>query len=57
MQVKEAFTFPLPYNLMMKKAAPLLWAGITVFSPIKKYGTNGGKCGVVGIGGLGHLAV
>lgn len=57
MQVKEAFTYKLPPNLLMKRAAPILWAGATVFTPIKKLGPNGGKCGVVGIGGLGHLAV
>jgi len=57
MQVKESFTFKMPPNLLMSRAAPLLWAGVTVYSPIKKYGPNGGKWGVVGIGGLGHLAL
>jgi len=44
----------------MDAAAPLLCAGITVFSPLKDHdlvATGGKKIGVVGLGGLGHLAV
>lgn len=43
----------------MENAAPLLCAGITVFSPLKKNGClhGGKKVGVSGLGGLGHLAV
>jgi uncharacterized zinc-type alcohol dehydrogenase-like protein len=38
--------------------APLLCAGITTYSPLKRYGTKkGSKVGVVGLGGLGHMAV
>lgn len=32
-------------------------AGITTYSPLKKYGKSGMKLGVLGIGGLGHLAI
>lgn len=44
----------------MDAAAPLLCAGITVFSPLKDHGlvsTAGKRIGVVGLGGLGHMAV
>lgn len=43
----------------MDAAAPLLCAGITTYSPLMHYGLNkaGMKIGVVGLGGLGHMAV
>jgi cinnamyl-alcohol dehydrogenase len=43
----------------MYAGAPLLCAGITVYSPMKKVGMDvkGKKIGVVGLGGLGHMAV
>ena len=43
----------------MDAAAPLLCAGITVYSPMKYYGLDkpGMRLGVVGLGGLGHMAV
>ena len=50
----------IPENLAMDAAAPLLCAGITVFSPMKDnnlIGSMGKKIGVVGLGGLGHVAV
>ena len=39
------------------KMPPLLCAGITTYAPIKRYQKVGGTCAVIGIGGLGHLAV
>lgn len=53
------FAIKLPDGLDPAVAAPLLCAGITVFSPLLYYGagTRAKKVGVVGIGGLGHLAV
>jgi uncharacterized zinc-type alcohol dehydrogenase-like protein len=51
------FFFKLPENFDLVRGAPLLCAGITVYSPIKKYLTPGANCAVIGIGGLGHLAV
>ncbi len=36
---------------------PLLCAGITTYAPIKRYQKVGSSCAVIGIGGLGHLAV
>ena len=49
----------VPANLPLDAAAPLLCAGITVYSPMMHYGLNkpGLKLGVVGLGGLGHMAV
>jgi uncharacterized zinc-type alcohol dehydrogenase-like protein len=45
-------------NLDLAGAAPLLCAGITTYSPMRHWGiTKGKKVGVVGLGGLGHMAV
>jgi uncharacterized zinc-type alcohol dehydrogenase-like protein len=52
------FCFELPATLDLASAAPLLCAGLTVFSPLERLGAKAGmRVGVVGIGGLGHLAV
>ncbi|OJJ96155.1 hypothetical protein ASPACDRAFT_46919 [Aspergillus aculeatus ATCC 16872] len=52
------FVFRIPEGLSSAHAAPLLCAGATVFTPLRKYGAGAGKSvGVVGIGGLGHLGV
>jgi len=52
------FAFKIPDNIPSAEAAPLLCAGATVYSPLARYGAGKGKkVGVVGIGGLGHLAV
>ncbi len=52
------YCFPLPAALASENAAPLLCAGITVYSPLRHHGiTANMKVGVVGIGGLGHLAL
>ncbi|RAH49458.1 NAD(P)-dependent alcohol dehydrogenase [Aspergillus brunneoviolaceus CBS 621.78] len=52
------FVFRIPEELSSAHAAPLLCAGATVFTPLRKYGAGAGKhVGVVGIGGLGHLGV
>jgi len=56
-QLRADFTFPLPRDLDKKKAAPILCAGTTVFAPLKRWGAPGMRCGVIGIGGLGHMAV
>jgi uncharacterized zinc-type alcohol dehydrogenase-like protein len=56
--VKEHFVFSVPSNLDLAGAAPLLSAGITTYSPMRHWGvTKGKKVGVVGLGGLGHMAV
>ncbi|PGH11198.1 hypothetical protein AJ79_05040 [Helicocarpus griseus UAMH5409] len=52
------FAFKIPDNLPSAAAAPLLCAGITMFSPLVKNGAGPGKSiGIVGIGGLGHLGL
>ncbi|KAI7844740.1 hypothetical protein COHA_001624 [Chlorella ohadii] len=57
--VQESFALHLPANLPMDAAAPLLCAGITTYSPLRHFGLDkpGKKVGVVGLGGLGHMAV
>src|SRR4029079_19135627 len=56
--VDEHFVLRLPKNLNMAGAAPLLCAGITTYSPMRHWDVGKGKrVGVVGLGGLGHMAV
>jgi alcohol dehydrogenase (NADP+) len=56
--VKDRFVLRVPDNLDLAGAAPLLCAGITTYSPMRHWGvTKGKKVGVVGLGGLGHMAV
>ncbi len=55
--VTERFVLHVPSNLDLAGAAPLLCAGITTYSPMRHWGvTKGKKVGVVGLGGLGHMA-
>lgn len=56
--VDESFVLKIPINLDLAATAPLLCAGITTYSPLKKWGAGPGKkVGVLGIGGLGHMAI
>ena len=56
--VDENFVLRVPSNLDLVGTAPLLCAGITTYSPMRHWGvTKGKKVGVVGLGGLGHMAV
>ena len=56
--VDEAFVLSIPTNLDLAKTAPLLCAGITTYSPLKHWNVSAGmKVGVIGLGGLGHMAV
>jgi alcohol dehydrogenase (NADP+) len=56
--VDEAFVLRVPENLDLAATAPLLCAGITTYSPLKHWKVGPGqKVGVVGLGGLGHMAV
>src|ERR1700749_468669 len=56
--VDERVVLSVPKNLDRAGAAPLLCAGITTYSPMRHWGvTKGKKVGVVGLGGLGHMAV
>lgn len=55
---KEHYTLRMPDELDPAAAAPLLCAGITVYSPLKHWQAGAGKVvGIIGIGGLGHLAI
>jgi uncharacterized zinc-type alcohol dehydrogenase-like protein len=56
--VNQKFVLRVPSNLSLAGTAPLLCAGITTYSPMRRWGvTKGKKVGVVGLGGLGHMAV
>lgn len=56
--VREDFVLRLPAGLDPARAGPLLCAGITVYSPLRTWNVGpGSRVGVIGIGGLGHLAV
>ncbi|AZV38251.1 NAD(P)-dependent alcohol dehydrogenase [Komagataeibacter xylinus] len=56
--VRDEFVLRLPEGLDPSRAGPLLCAGITVYSPLRTWNVGpGSRVGVVGIGGLGHLAV
>ncbi len=56
--VTENFVLRIPENLDLSAAAPLLCAGITTWSPLKHWNIQKGyKVGVIGLGGLGHMAV
>lgn len=56
--VDENYVLRIPANLNLAATAPLLCAGITTYSPLKHWKIGPGKkVGVVGIGGLGHMAI
>jgi len=54
----EYFVFPIPESIPDEIAAPMMCAGITTYSPLRRAGVGPGKkVGIVGIGGLGHFAI
>jgi uncharacterized zinc-type alcohol dehydrogenase-like protein len=54
----ENYTLRIPENLPLEGVAPLLCAGITTYSPLRRFKVGAGqKVGVVGLGGLGHMGV
>lgn len=56
--VDESFSLKVPKNLDLAAVAPLLCAGITTYSPLRYWKVGKGhKLGVLGLGGLGHMAV
>ena len=56
--VKDRFVVKIPDGLDPAGAAPLLCAGITTWSPLRRWKIGaGGRVGVVGLGGLGHMAI
>lgn len=56
-QVDGAYAFAIPDALSSEAAAPLLCAGLTVFAPLRAHTRPSMRVGVIGIGGLGHLAL
>jgi uncharacterized zinc-type alcohol dehydrogenase-like protein len=52
-----AWAVPIPEGLAPGEAGPLLCGGVTVFNPLAMHARPSGRVGVVGIGGLGHMAV
>jgi uncharacterized zinc-type alcohol dehydrogenase-like protein len=52
-----AWVIPLPENLNFAEAGPLLCGGVTVFAPLAMHAQPTDRVGIVGIGGLGHMAV
>ncbi len=56
--VNDHYVLKIPKGVPLERAAPLLCAGITTYSPLKHWNVRKGvKVGVLGLGGLGHLAV
>lgn len=56
--VDQNYVLSIPENLDLAEAAPLLCAGITMYTPLKHWGAGPGKkVAVLGLGGLGHMAV
>lgn len=56
--VKDRFVIHIPDNYSLAEAAPMMCAGITTYNPLMRYQIKPGmRVGVVGLGGLGHLAV
>lgn len=56
--VNERFAFRIDPSLPLERVAPLLCAGITTYAPLKRWGVRRGmQVGVLGLGGLGHMAV
>jgi uncharacterized zinc-type alcohol dehydrogenase-like protein len=56
--VDQRYVLRVPGNMAPERAAPLLCAGITTYSPLRHWGVGKGtKLGVIGLGGLGHMAV
>jgi len=56
--VAQDYVLRIPDGIPLERAAPLLCAGITTYSPLRHYGVRvGSRTAVVGLGGLGHMAV
>lgn len=56
--VREEFVLRVPEKLDLSKSAPILCAGITTYSPLRNWNIGkGSRVGVIGLGGLGHMAV
>ncbi len=57
-RANHRFVIPIPEALDSEQTAPLLCGGITVYNPLRTHGINpSSRVGIVGIGGLGHIAI
>lgn len=56
-RIDGRFAFSIPEGLASDVVAPLFCGGITVYSPIRRYARPQSRVGIIGIGGLGHLAI
>ncbi|KAI5798465.1 chaperonin 10-like protein [Pyronema domesticum] len=57
-RIHENFVYPIPEGIAPEIAAPMLCAGVTMYSPLARSGLKpGAKVGIVGLGGLGHFGV
>lgn len=57
-RVNARFAIPIPAALESENVAPLMCAGITVYSPLRNHGVRpSSRVGIIGIGGLGHLGI
>jgi len=56
-RVDGRFAFPLPEAMDSETAAPLFCGGATVYTPLKEHARPMSRVGVIGIGGLGHMAI
>ncbi|MEJ1181624.1 NAD(P)-dependent alcohol dehydrogenase [Pseudarthrobacter sp. CCNWLW217] len=56
--VDESYVLGIPVGISLQAAAPLLCAGITMYSPLRSWGAGPGKrVAIIGMGGLGHMGV
>ncbi len=56
-RIDSRFAFPVPEKMPSEDVGPLLCGGITVYSPLRRHTQPHMKIGVIGIGGLGHMAL
>jgi uncharacterized zinc-type alcohol dehydrogenase-like protein len=56
-RVDGRFAFPIPDTIASEHAAPLMCGGVTVYAPLARHARPRARVGIVGIGGLGHLAL
>lgn len=56
-QVPSSYVIKIPDGIKEEEAPPLMCAGGTMFNPLRRFGSPGKKCAILGIGGLGHLGV
>lgn len=56
--VNEDYVLRIPEGMALERVAPLLCAGITTYSPLRRFGARSGhEIGIMGLGGLGHMGV